>query len=208
MSRKVLRDEAGMFLLAGTITTAFVGTYTVWAINKHPAAREKLAEELKGIDWDLTEAKLSDLPYLTAVIRESLRLYGLASVGAPRVVPKGGRQLGPYFFPAGTVVTTFPYTVHRDPAVFKNPLAFEPERWLNPTKEMESAMLAFGGASRVCIGRNLAMMELRIIVAAMLKECPNMSLADSCTDESMELEEFGALLPKARRCELQLKLEV
>ncbi|RVD81461.1 uncharacterized protein DFL_009325 [Arthrobotrys flagrans] len=82
---------------------------------------------------------------------------------------------------------------------------FKPERWLNATKEMESAMLASGGASRLCIGKNLAMMELRILAAKMLKECGKITLADSCTDESMELEEIAALLPKSRKCELQQK---
>ncbi|KAF3905687.1 hypothetical protein ABW20_dc0108743 [Dactylellina cionopaga] len=79
----------------------------------------------------------------------------------------------------------------------------KPERWTNPTKEMEAAILTFGGASRPCIGQQLAMMELRLLAATLFMSCAGAELADSCTDESMEFVEYLAVRPKANKCELQ-----
>ncbi|KAF3918209.1 hypothetical protein ABW20_dc0107163 [Dactylellina cionopaga] len=193
MGIRTIRDEAGAMLIAGSQSVALSATYFFWAINRHPLPCKKLVQELEGIGWDITDERLRNLPYLNATTKEVMRLYSPGQMGTPRVVPKGGRQLGPYFFPGGTHVTPQGYSTHRDPTVFKEPFSFEPERWLNPTKEMESAMIAFGGASRLCIGRDLALMELRLIVAIMLKECPNTALAESCTDESMEFQDTTAL---------------
>ncbi|KAF3122767.1 hypothetical protein TWF594_002738 [Orbilia oligospora] len=188
LSATALRDEAGFFVLLGSKSVSIV------------------EEELKGTNWDLTN--LQNLPYLAAVIKEVLRLYNPSAIGAPRTVPKGGRNVGPYFFPEGTVVSPETYSIHRDPDIFAGPLSFKPERWENPTKAMETALMPFGGASRLCPAKNLTMMELRLIAAKVVKECGDMTPADSCTDESMEFEELTALLPKTRKCELQRKLPV
>ena len=55
----------------------------------------------------------------------------------------------------------------------------------------------------VCLGQNLAMMELRLIAATMLTQCPDAVLADSCTDESMEFENYFVIKPKSHKCELK-----
>jgi len=124
-------------------------------------------------------------------------------MGLPRVVPAGGRQLGPYFFAGGTEVTTQAFTNHRDQAIFKRAWEFEPERWETPTEEMNQSLMYFGGGTRTCLGQNLAMMELRLIAAAMLTQCEDAVLADSCTDESMEFENFFVVKPKSHKCELK-----
>ncbi|KAF3212415.1 hypothetical protein TWF106_009785 [Orbilia oligospora] len=85
---------------------------------------------------------------------------------------------------------------------------FKPERWENPTKAMETALMPFGGLSRLCPAKNLAMMKLRLIAAKVVKECGDMTPADSCTDESLGFEELTALLPKTHKCEFQRKLPV
>ncbi|KAJ6257579.1 hypothetical protein Dda_7364 [Drechslerella dactyloides] len=159
-----LSDESLVITAVGGDSTAISSTYLIWRILKDVRIRRKVEEELRALantvgvteidsddlDW-LTDEHLRNLPYLTVVIKESLRLYAPVQFSLPREVPVGGggRQLGPYFIPTGTEVSVPTYTVHRDPDIFEDPLLFKPERWINPTKDMEAVILTFGGASRL-----------------------------------------------------------
>ena len=113
--------EATALIVAGTDTTAVTLTYLVWAVLSSAAVHKALNEELEGLTEGYTDADLEALSYLTAVIDETLRLYGAAPGGLPRTVPEGGRILNGYFFPEGSTVTTQAYTLHRDPSLFPNP---------------------------------------------------------------------------------------
>ncbi|KAF3095920.1 hypothetical protein TWF594_005046 [Orbilia oligospora] len=203
MSIEEVRDEALGFILAGTDTLTITSTYLIWAVFRHKEVRRKLEAELSTLGVNITDERLQQLPYLRSVIKETLRLYAGAQIGLPRTVPQGGAQLGPYFLPAGTGVMTPIYSIHRDEKVFEEPLMFKPERWLNATQDMETAILAFGGASRICVGQNLAKMELRLLIAVVLKLCPDIELAESCTDESMEFAPRLFIAPRGGKCELQ-----
>ncbi|KAJ6263440.1 Cytochrome P450 monooxygenase orf2 [Drechslerella dactyloides] len=198
-----IRHESTANLIAGSDTISTTGTYIIWAILKHSDVRSKLEDELKTLGDDLTDARLQQLPYLKLVTKETLRLYGAGPGGMPRIVPPGGWRLGPYYFSAGTGVSSQGYTQHREAAVFEDPYAFKPERWLNPTKEMEAHMVPWGGASRTCPGQNLAMIELRLIAATFLKECPDAVLAESCTDQSMEFINYFNIKPSGNRANYQ-----
>lgn len=144
-----IEREACNLIVAGSDTTAVTLTYLVWAVLNNPAIKQHL---MKEIDNDLGEAfsakQACALPYLNCVIRETLRLYGAAPGSLPRVVPADGRWLGGFFVPEGTEVSTQAFTLHRDPAIFKDPLEFIPERWLEPTQDMKDAFMPFGGGSR------------------------------------------------------------
>ncbi|KAF3902231.1 hypothetical protein ABW20_dc0102824 [Dactylellina cionopaga] len=208
MTMEEVKQEALLVIIAGSHTVTVVGTYILWAIFKHKEVRRRLEAELGTANMGddiLTDEKLQNLPYFNQVLKEGLRLYPAGQIPPPRVVPSGssGRQLGPYFFPPGTEVITPIYTIQRDPILFPDPHSFIPERWENPSKNMESAILTFGGASRPCLGQQLGMMELRLLAATLLKSCPEATLADSCTDDSMEFVEYMSIRPKANKCELQ-----
>ncbi|EPS44433.1 hypothetical protein H072_1573 [Dactylellina haptotyla CBS 200.50] len=204
MTMDEIRHEATNNMIAGSDTVTITGTYMMWVIYRHPEVREKLEAELRnGIGMgEITDEKVQELPYMRAVVREVLRLYSAAQMGLPRAVPDGGRLLGGYWIPAGTDVTSQGYTLHRDPSVFEDPQTFKPERWFEPTKAMENSMMPWGGQSRNCLGQHLAMMELRLLAAVMLTYCPTTGLADTCTDESMEFENYFIVKPKSHKCEL------
>ncbi|KAK6525367.1 hypothetical protein TWF694_005506 [Orbilia ellipsospora] len=209
-----IKNDAFIIAVAGSDSAGTTGTYAIWAIIRNPGVRQKLDAELTTLGLgdnnhhnpSITNEKLRQLPYLELIMQEALRMFGSTQYGLPRTVPggNGGRQLGPYFLPAGTTVSAPPYTIQRNPDLFPEPHTFKPERWLHATDDMKSASLAFGGASRRCLGEHLAMMELRLLIALFFISCPKVGLADSCTDESMEFDPLVLITPKGHKCELKL----
>lgn len=113
--------EALAFMVAGTDTTAVSLTYLVWAVLSQPQLRKALVEEVQNLPSDFKDSDTEQLPLLNAVIEETLRLHGAAPGGLPRIVPKGGAELGGYWMPEGTTVTTQSYSLHRDATNFQNP---------------------------------------------------------------------------------------
>lgn len=120
---KAVAREAQNLSIAGTDTTSVTLTYLVWAVVSHPSVKAKLLEEIRQKIHSDTfgTADTEELPYLQAVIQETLRLYGAAPGGLPRVAPTGGRVLSEVFLPEGTVVTTQAYSLHRDANIYADP---------------------------------------------------------------------------------------
>ncbi|KAH6691824.1 sterigmatocystin biosynthesis P450 monooxygenase [Leptodontidium sp. MPI-SDFR-AT-0119] len=198
-----IQREASNLIIAGSDTTAVTLTYLVWAVLKNPEVKSKLVTELSGIGNNPNSKDTNSLPYLGAIIKETLRLYGAAPGSLPRAVPRGGRTIDSYFIPEGTTVSTQAHTLHRDPRIFPSPLQFQPERWLEPTQEMKDAWLPFGGGSRVCIGLHLAQSELSLAAAKFFKECSTTKVRTR--DEDMELENYFLVAPKGHKCEIVLE---
>lgn len=148
LTMKEIRDEAMIYILAGSDTTALTLTYLVWAVCRDAAIRARLVGELAGLPGGFDDAELRRLPYLNQVIDEALRLYASAPAGLPRVVPPGGATLAGYTLPAGTVVSTQAYSMHRIEEIFPDPETFDPSRWDMATKDMRDASMPWGGGSR------------------------------------------------------------
>jgi cytochrome P450 len=104
------------------------------------------------------------LPFFVACIKEGLRLNPPATNLFARVVPKGGKFIDGHYIPAGTEVTSHAYTVQRDTAFYgRDAEEFKPERWMTSEKrafELEAAQFTFGVGPRVCLGKDIALMEL------------------------------------------------
>lgn len=118
-----IEHEAANLIVAGSDTTAISLTYLVWVLlhPSHRDIREKLDIELSALQPEPTNAQLAALPYLSAVLREGLRLFGAAPGSLPRVVPTGGAILAGYRLPGGAIVSTQAYSLHRDPDIFPDP---------------------------------------------------------------------------------------
>lgn len=148
LSDKDIVDNSMSFIIAGSDTTANTMTYLTWAVCKHPRVRDALVEELRSLPQDFTEQDLRGLTCLNNIIKETLRLYCAAPSALPRIVPAEGVEFLGHRLPGGTTVSTQAYTLHRKPEIFPDPESFEPDRWMNPSKEMKDAFMAFGGGSR------------------------------------------------------------
>jgi cytochrome P450 len=116
-----LGSQASALIVAGSGTTAVTLTYAVWAILTHHTVRVKLEDELARIPEDYDDVLLEKLPYLNAVIMETLRLYGSAPGALPRITPAQGISVRDFFIPGGVTLTTQSYTMHRDQSIFSDP---------------------------------------------------------------------------------------
>ncbi|KUI55449.1 hypothetical protein VP1G_02774 [Cytospora mali] len=206
MSYTEIRHDAQLYIIAGSDTTAVSLVYLVWQVCRHPEVRKRLLAELQQLPEDYTDSDLVHLPYLNQVINETLRTNGPVPSGLPRSVPPGGSNLGGYYIPGGTTVCTQSYSLHRNPDVFPDPLKFDPDRWVSPTRDMKDSFMPFGGGSRICIGLHLARLELRLGTARFFRLYPNakISTLEGMSDEDMEQKLFFLSPPKNKRCLIEL----
>lgn len=181
-----LRTEAFSSIVAGSDSTSSALSYTFHHILTHPSVHAKLVSELLAAFPDRqpsseppTYAELGRLPYLQACIKESLRLTPPATINLPRYVPPGGRVVAGTYFPGGTTVGMSAIPVHLDREVFGVDAGkYVPERWIAGTAAPDGTVLSpedmmrywipFGVGSRMCIGKNVAMLELIKLVGTLL----------------------------------------
>ena len=176
-------DHAGIIsLLMSTIsgasdTTATAMTATMFHLLQNPATLAKLQQELETSNLSKpipTFAQVSKLPYLHATIREGMRLFPPLAHPLERLVPPGGVEIGGKFLPQGTSVGCLQLALHLNPKAFgEDAGVFRPERWLEEAspealRVMEASHLGFGRGRRVCLGQNLAVMEMKKVIPAML----------------------------------------
>ncbi|KAI1758847.1 putative cytochrome P450 [Hypoxylon sp. FL1150] len=201
-----VRESAMSYIVAGSDTTTNTLTYLIWTVCRKPEIKAKLLEELKTLPRDFGDQDVRNLTYLDLVIQETLRLYAAAPSGLPRLVPPGGATLCGRFILGGYTVSAQAYSMHRNPAVYADPLKFDPERWAKPTKAMKDAFVPFGGGSRVCLGLHLAKMELRLATALFFTRFPNAkpSQKEGFCDEDMEADMYFLMSPKKKRCLIDL----
>lgn len=96
------------------------------------------------------------------------------------------------------------YSTQRDPAVYSEPDSFKPERWMNPqdiTFKMKEMFMPFSKGTRACLGKNLAMIELKVITANIARRF-EWKPAPETTDASMAPLDFFLLVPVAGKCDL------
>ncbi|KAF3192245.1 hypothetical protein TWF225_000505 [Orbilia oligospora] len=174
---KIPREQvigwAAANVFAGSDTTAISLRAIMYNLMKFPAALHALRTELSiaGLSPSTIPkySQTNSLPYLSAIIKESLRLHPAVGILLERIVPAGGVTLCGEFLPEGTIVGCNPWVIHHDKRVYgADAEFFRPERWIEATEEqkadMERSYLVFGSGKRTCIGKNISLLEIYKIV--------------------------------------------
>lgn len=204
LSNLFMNINAGSDTIASTLRAIFYHLLKTPTSLKALRAELDAATEAGSITspcptWAQTQ---SHLPYLCAVVKEGLRMNPALSLPLERVVPAGGLTLvhddeedtkvspaaarpssQSTYLPPGTIVGINPWVHHRHTTrTFGSDAdTWNPSRWLSDeersTKKMEHAMLAFGAGKRSCLGKNIALLELHKVVAALVV-CFDMELVN------------------------------
>ena len=167
MNDEELRDQLMSLLLLGYETTAAALAWAFYLIHSHPQVRDRLQQELNNADNTQPDA-IAQLPYLTAVCQESLRVHPIALICTPRMV-RDSVHIGGDKFNAGTIIVPCIYLTHRREEIYPQPEKFHPERFLQQ-KFSPFEYLPFGGGSRGCIGAAFSLYEMKLVLATVLSQ--------------------------------------
>ena len=157
MSAQELRDELVTLLVAGHETTASQLAWVFERLVRAPEVLERLVAEVDRDEGD---------DYLTATVQETLRRRPVLANAAPRLVVAPAR-IGGWTYPAGVSLAPNAYLVHHDAAIYPDPYAFRPERFLEQPPGTYT-WIPFGGGRRRCLGASFAMLEMKLVLRAVL----------------------------------------
>ncbi|MEW5855253.1 MAG: cytochrome P450 [Myxococcota bacterium] len=164
-----LRDQLVLMTFAGHETTAIAISWAFHALHQreNAAVLERLRTELDAVGAGATPAELAGLPYLEAVVQETLRRYPLAPAPSPRRLLRP-LNLGGYELPAGIGVAAGIGIVHFNEKVYPEPLRFRPERFLE-RQYSPFEFIPFGGGARRCLGASMATHEMKLVIVTLLR---------------------------------------
>ncbi|KAH8925689.1 cytochrome P450 [Atractiella rhizophila] len=167
--------NAFLVLGAGTDTTLSTMTFLFYYLLREPHYYQKLQSDVDivygsaGDFQTLNADQLGTCLYLEACINEALRLQPPLRLGSSRSIPAGGWMVNGHFVSAGTVVSSPVWTLHRDVRIWgQDADLFRPERWLEP-KVPKHAWFPFSEGRANCIGKALAMMEMKKVVSVLVR---------------------------------------
>jgi cytochrome P450 len=164
-----IRDELITLFVAGNETTALAMTWTLYLLDRHPEVLARLRAEIDEV-LGTRRPRYEDLKRLTytkSVLLESLRLYPPAWL-LPRLCAEAD-EIDGYAIPAGAPVLINIFAFHRDPTLWPNPDAFDPDRFKPGVEPPRGAFFPFGGGPRLCIGDQFALMEGQFALAMFLQ---------------------------------------
>ncbi|CAK7243796.1 MAG: hypothetical protein STHCBS139747_005324 [Sporothrix thermara] len=172
LGREELTAEALTQLIAGSDTTSNSSCALLYHVVRTPGVLEKLQVELDAavpaeVDVPAYDT-IKELPYLQAVLNETLRHHSTSGIGLPREIPPGSPPLEilGYSFPAGSVLSVPTFSVHHSTDIWgPDAREFRPERWVDLTPRQKNAFIPFSYGPRSCVGRNVAEMEMKLIIA-------------------------------------------
>ncbi|KAM3415335.1 hypothetical protein BST61_g8864 [Cercospora zeina] len=177
MKKERLDTNANLILTAGSETTATLLSGATYLLLKNPDKLRLLQEEVRG-RWkeysDITLAEVNNAPYLIATLQESLRYFPPVPTGFERRIQKGGEFVSGVFVPEGTAVQVSQYPTNHSEENFKDAEKFVPERWLDDERsapyaeDKKAALQPFSFGPRNCLGKNLALAEMRLIAAKLI----------------------------------------
>jgi len=176
MNDEELRDELLTILFAGHETTSTILAWAFYQIYKQPDVREKLLHELDSLGENPNLMDIAQLPYLTAVCQETLRMYPVLPAIFTRIT-KSPVEIAGHQFDAQTSLLLSIYLVHYQEDLYPEPKHFKPERFIE-RQYLPSEYFPFGGGNRRCLGSALAELEIKLVLATVLSKY-QLALADN-----------------------------
>ena len=170
LSDEDISNDLLIFMLAGHDTTATALTYSLWILGHHLDIQARVAAEAAAIgDRDLTPDDVPRLGYTLQVLHESLRLCPPAA-GVGRLATRDIAVDG-YRVEAGSLIAVGIYGLHHDPAIWPDPMSFDPDRFSpeNVKTRNRWEFLPFLGGGRPCIGEHFARLETTLALATIVR---------------------------------------
>ncbi|KAJ8762317.1 hypothetical protein K2173_007474 [Erythroxylum novogranatense] len=173
----IITKSTSLSLIAGGSDTSSVAL--VWAFSEllnNPRVLKKAQEELDhhvGRERRVTDSDISNLVYMQAIVKETLRLHPPAPLSAPREFIEDC-TVGGYHISRGSWLMVNVWKIHRDPRVWEDPLEFKPERFLTTHKDVDVRghnyeLMPFGSGRRVCPGISFGLQMLHLVLATYLQ---------------------------------------
>ncbi|KAL8103211.1 hypothetical protein AgCh_027667 [Apium graveolens] len=165
--------------IGGTSTSATVLVWAMTALMRNPGVMKKVQEEIRSVignKGNVDEEDLQNLPYLAAVVKETMRLYPAGPLLMPRETMKtsiiGEDKVHMYKIRPKTIVYVSMWAIGRDPENWKNPMEFVPERFMERPDFNYSGQqfeyIPFGAGRRICAGINLGITTVELALANLL----------------------------------------
>ncbi|PIA38447.1 hypothetical protein AQUCO_02800274v1 [Aquilegia coerulea] len=198
--------------MASTDTTTSTIEWAITELLRHPNIMKNVQMELDqvvGPNKNVKENDIGELPYLQAVVKETLRLHPPVPLLIPRKAVEDTEYMG-YSIPKGTQIFVNIWAIGRDPDSWEEPLSFKPERFLSSGidyKGQHFQYLPFGAGRRSCIGIMLAQRMLYLALGSLIHSF-EWAFEDGVTPETIDMKEkFGTSLRKADPLNVVLKLK-
>lgn len=178
-----LYAECELLTIAGSDTTSVVLSAAFFYLICNPEIQEKLATEIQqtfnSYSDIISGPALTNCKYLTAFLKEALRMTPPVAAEPSREVLAGGTTIGEHYIPEGLHVSTGLYCLSYNSHIYPQPFKFNPQRWIvdpslkegvtaEQVTQAEDAFCAFSTGSRGCVGKNLAWLEMRLVLAKTL----------------------------------------
>lgn len=178
-----MQTMSHVFVIAGSETSATALSGAVYHLLRFPQKLRRLQDELRTLftrDDQITYEAVGKLPYLAAVVQETLRIYPPVPGLLQRIVPREGTLIAGQYIPGGTLVGVHQFASYHSPSNFRDPELFVPERWLDDSNSLHAdesksyiddqrdVLQNFSVGPRDCIGKRLAYMEIKLILARLV----------------------------------------
>ncbi|XP_061396688.1 probable cytochrome P450 4s3 [Musca vetustissima] len=164
LTDREIREEVDTFMFEGHDTTSSAIGFAIYFLSQNPEVQQEAYEECMALEGN----EKDNMPYLEAVIKETLRLY--PSVPTFARCNTEDLQIGKLTVPKGTNVSILAHILHRDETHFPDPEKFDPQRFLDKSNKMHPfSYVAFSAGPRNCIGQKFAMLELKCSLSYLLR---------------------------------------
>ncbi|KAJ4983885.1 cytochrome p450 [Stagonosporopsis vannaccii] len=194
-------------LAAGSSTTSHTAAFACWLLARHTEVQEKLYEELSvafkdRINLDIRIAM--DLPLLDGVIRETMRIYPMIPGPLERYLGND-LSISGYMVPKGVIASTAAMNQGQLDTVYPHPHQWLPERWVDANERMKLNWIPFGTGCRSCPGSNLALTELKYMMAMIVLNFTSVVPDNMQDDNELELADVFAAGSKSGHCWLKFE---